>query len=168
LDSLHLEGSISALGALGSDVAKLGGEASVIAHTGWSKERGLVLSLVGAGTGVAVRGRWLVAANSETSEFRLGIAPVFEHAGWERVWVYPSPLGLVLPEVGVGVGGARAFPYLAWSLPIVVHLESRVTRGHPFDARDVLGFRLAPTALLSFRQGSTDWLYAVSLGMTIW
>lgn len=167
-DTPHLEGFGSALGAVGSQGAAAGAEAGLDAQISWSRAHNMGVVLVGAGTGVGFRARWLTRTDSGISELRLGIAPLLEHSNWDRVLVYPSPLGVALPEFGVATSQGRAFPYLAWSLPVVWHLESRLLRQHPFAVRDVMGFRVAPAALLSFRDGSADWLYALSVGATVW
>jgi hypothetical protein len=167
-ESVKFEGALSALGALRSGAPVLGTEASLTAHaTLWSADH-LPRWLLGADTGFAVRGRWLAGSTPKNSEFQLGLAPILENSDAYRDQTYPSVLGLLLPEVGVGRSSGQTFSYLAWTLPVVFHLESPRERRHPFDARDVLGLRVAPTALVSFRAGSTDWLYGLFAGVTVW
>jgi hypothetical protein len=169
--SPKLEATLSSFGAVGSGHAAIGVDGSVSARTSpWAA--GSVLRIVaGADAGVAVRGRWFVspqAGQPKGGDYRFGVAPVLENSDVWRDWSYASPLGVVLPEVGLGLTAAGAFPYLGWSLPVEYHFESPRLRRHPFGVRDALGARVAPTVLLSFRRGSNDALYGVAAGVTFW
>jgi hypothetical protein len=57
---------------------------------------------------------------------------------------------------------------LSWSLPVEYRLESPYFRRHPFTARDVLGVRVAPTAMFSFPPSGTEVLVGLSLGLSFW
>ena len=172
-DGIELEGSLSSSAAVGSGSAFAGGEGSLDARiTPWSApSHGLVRvarGLVGDDLGLALRGRWLVSTASGGSELLVGVAPFLSNADTDRQWSYPSLLGLFVPEVGVGFARSEAaFPYLGWSIPVGYHFESHRYRRHPYDASDVLGLRLAPAVLVSFR-GTADVLYGIALGVSAW
>jgi hypothetical protein len=166
-----LEGTVSSFGAVGSGYAAMGAEGSLSVVTSPWPAQSVLRILAGADAGIALRGRWFAstqAGQPRGGDYRVGVAPVLENSDVWRDWSYPSPLGVVLPEVGVGVAAAGAFPYLGWSLPVEYYVESPRLRRHPFEVRDVLGGRIAPTVLLSFRRGSSDALYGVAAGVTLW
>ena len=163
-----VDGSLAAFGAIASGTARLGAEGALAVHATLWPWDGWPMALIGADAGVALRGRWLDAPHDATSEFRAGIALLLENSDMDRDWSYPSLLGLLVPEVGVGRAEGDFFPYLGWSFPVTFHLESIRFRRHPFGVRDVLGIRVAPTALLSIRAGANEWQYGLSVGATLW
>jgi hypothetical protein len=168
--SAKLEGGLSGLGAAGVNAAAAGAEANLAVRTNlFPPDSPLPKRLVGLDTGVAVRGRWLTGAGRAPGRvIGAGIAPLFEFADYFRNWTYPSALGLLVPEVGVGFAKTGAFPYLAWSLPVVYHPESVMDRRHPFGAREMIGIRVAPFALWPLAQSGGPWLFGLSAGVTVW
>jgi hypothetical protein len=164
-------GTLAGFASYASKESAAGGEASVSGRVDlWPRDPrfGWTAALVGQQGGIALRSRWLLSLSSRSVEYRLGVAPIFESPSVYYEWVFPSLLGLALPEVGVGRDSTEIFPYLAWLLPVVYHFESRRLRRHPYDAADTVGIHLAPTVMTSFRHGGTDVMYGGSLGAHIW
>jgi hypothetical protein len=166
--TFKVEGTLAAFGAAGSGAGAIGAEASASARaTPWPSES-VLRALVSEDVGVALRARWFASMRSGRSDYRFGVAALFEDSSLYRDWSYPSPLGVLWPEAGVGLADAEVFPYLAWSLPVEYHLESPRLRRHPFGPREVLGVRIAPTVMLSFVRSTTEVLYGTSLGASFW
>jgi hypothetical protein len=163
-----VEGTLSTMGVTGSGGGAIGAEASVSARTTPWPITNLLRFVVSDDVGVALRARWLASTRSARFESRFGIAAVFEDSSLYRDWSYPSVLGLLSPEAGVGIRDGEVFPYLSWSLPVEYRFESPFFRRHPFAARDVLGVRVAPTAMLSFLPSATEVLVGLSLGLSFW
>jgi hypothetical protein len=166
--TLKVEGTLSTIGVAGSSGAAIGAEASLSARTTPWPLGSLLRVLVSEDVGLALRARWLASTGSARFESRFGVAAVFEDSSVYRDWSYPSVLGLVWPEAGVGIREGAVFPYVSWSLPVEYRLESPDLRRHPFAARDVLGVRVAPMAMVSFPPSAAEVLVGLSLGLSLW
>ncbi len=163
----RLHASLSAAGAWDSGLW-LGAEAELGVWGTLSPRGDLMRVLLGVDWGIAWRTRWVASADRDDSTWLLGLAPTLSHADVYRDWSYPSPLGVLLPEFGVGYSGSQAFPFVAWSLPVEYRFESPRTRRHPLEARDVLGIRVSPAMLLAIEPQRTNLIFALSAGMTAW
>ncbi len=165
---VKVEGAFSTVAFFGPHAAAVGGEADLTWRwTGWT--HGSVWArLIGDDVGIGLRARGLATSESASGEWLAGLAPISEFSDPYRNVSYPSIPGLLLPEVGVGYRKPEAFPYLAWTVPVVFHLASPRERRHPFGAREVLGIRIAPTARIAFGPGSPELQVGASAGATLW
>jgi hypothetical protein len=166
--TLKFDGGLFAASGVEPDGLSIGAESSLGGRlTPWRLD-GVFTGLVGEDVGLSLRARWLTSVKSGLHDFRVGLAPLLEHSDVDRQWSYPSPLGLLLPELGVGRRESESFPYLGWSLPVSRRFVSPLLRRHPFTAEDVLGVRVAATVLVSFRQTAIETTYLLSAGVTVW
>jgi hypothetical protein len=162
------EGGFFALTGLAAGDVSIGAEAIVTARiTPW-RSYDLWAGLIGEDVGVSARARWSSSVTSRIRDFRIGLAPVLEDSDIYRDWSYPSPIGLLVPEIGIGRREQTTAPYFGWSLPVTRRFVSPLVRRHPFDAADVLGIRIAAEALLSFRQAAVEKTFWLSTGITVW
>ncbi len=167
-DGIEIGGFVSSLGAVGSGVAFVGAEGGLDARLRRRRSYTLLRALVGDEIGVSVRARSLIPTSPGDTQLRVGVLPLLSDGDFVRQWFTPSALGLLVPEVGLGFTRGERFPFVAWSLPIDYHFESPRYRRHPYDARDVLGLRLSPQLLVSFRRDGADVLYGLSAGVSAW
>ena len=167
-DGIEIGGFVSSLGAVGSGVTFVGAEGGLDARLTRNSSYTLPRSLVGEEIGVSVRARSLIPTSPGDTELRVGVLPLLSNGSVFRQWFTPSVVGLLVPEVGLGFTRGERFPFVAWSLPVDYHFESPRYRRHPYDARDVLGLRLSPQLLVSFRRDGADVFYGLSAGVSAW
>jgi hypothetical protein len=167
-----LEGAIGASGRFGPRSAAAGADLRL---TAWFDlrpdpfDRSLKTKLFGSSTGASLRVRVLSELDGAASTTLLaGVDPTFEHmAGWSH-WVYPTLLGVALPEGGVGTERSRWIEYLGWTIPVSYRGTHPEWRQVPTRTSDWLGLEIAPTFLWYFGSASQAWSAGASMSAIVW
>ena len=98
----------------------------------------------------------------------LGLRPSFRSDFVLSKVAYPTPLGVVIPEVGIVWHDDRADPYLAWRAPVEYRKRAPTERQHPLTLAERLAFTATPIVLVTLGEPPHDWSAGLSLGLTVW
>ncbi len=169
---LTVRGGASGVAGHANQSAGLGGELWITfgSTRDWplpdaSLTRKLSHALLGDGVGLGLEGRWLADPSRQEPALWLGAQPRLESGNASRRWITPSPVGVLVPELGVAVADSDAVPYVGWTLPIEWRAVSPLLRRRPFRLGDVVGLRASAFGHLPLREGSVEPTLGLTLGL---